>query len=182
MERISGMSYILKSYTVVQVREAASIGEVCSDCGLRTEPGAPDCAALRDALMARDFEQPALYWKYHRMAIDAYCVQHAAYVKSAKSLAAHLCGLCVALEQGNHAGAMEGIQRWLSTNPKLDKPELPRFRGSVTIGDVYGKNDPIEYRRAVEVWARSAWEAYHDLQPVAREWLARSRGRSGVRR
>jgi hypothetical protein len=62
----------------------ASGGEVCADCGLRTGPGEPNCAALRDALLARDFEQPALYWKFHRMAIDAYCVQHAAYVESAK--------------------------------------------------------------------------------------------------
>jgi hypothetical protein len=34
--------------------------EVCADCGLRTDPGEPNCAALRDAMMARDFEQPAL--------------------------------------------------------------------------------------------------------------------------
>jgi hypothetical protein len=155
--------------------------EVCADCGLRTGPGEPTCAALRDALLARDFEQPALYWKYHRMAIDAYCVQHAAYVKSAKSLAAHLCGLCVALEHGNLADTMKGIQQWLSTNPKLEKPELPGFRGSVTIANVFGIDDPVAYGRAVEVWARSAWEAYRDLQPIAREWLARSAGRSGIR-
>jgi hypothetical protein len=63
---------------------------------------------------------------------------------------------------------MTGIQQWLSTNPKLDKPELPEFRGSVTIADVCGIDDPVEYGRAVEAWARSAWEAYRDLQPRAR--------------
>jgi hypothetical protein len=175
--------YFNNDITVTSAREAnlASSGDVCADCGLRTAPGAPSCAALRDALLARDFEQPALYWKYHRLALDAYCVQHAAYVKSAKSLAAHLCGLCVALEHGNHAATMTGIQRWLSTNPKLDKPELPGFRGSVTIADVCGIEDPVEYGRAVVAWARSAWEAYRDLHPIAREWLARA-GRGSGRR
>jgi hypothetical protein len=66
---------------VKQVKEAKveSGGEVCTDCGLRTGAGEPNCAALRDALLARDFEQPALYWRFHRMAIDAYCLQHSAY-------------------------------------------------------------------------------------------------------
>jgi hypothetical protein len=162
--------------------DLASLGEICADCGLRTGPGEPNCADLRDALLARDFERPALYWKFHRMAIDAYCVQHSAYVESAKSLAAHLCGLCVALEHANHAATLKGIQQWLSTNPKLQKPELPTFRGSVTIADVGGIEDPVEYGRAVEAWARSAWEEYRDLQPIAREWLARSAARPGVRR
>jgi hypothetical protein len=146
---------------------------------LRAAAGEPNCADLRDALLARDFEQPALYWKYHRLAVDAYCVQHAAYVKSAKSLAAHLCGLCVALEHDSNATTLKGIQQWLSTNPTLHKPELPSFRGSVTIADVWGVG-LLDYGRAVEAWARSAWDAYRDLQSIAREWLAMSGARSTV--
>jgi hypothetical protein len=42
-------------------------------------------------------------------------------LESAKSLAAHLCGLCVALEHANHAATLKGIQPWLSANPKLQK-------------------------------------------------------------
>jgi hypothetical protein len=153
----------------------------CSDCGLRTKPGEPDCAALRDALLARDFEQPAVYWKYHRMALDAYCVQHSAFVESAKSLAAHLCGLCIALEYNNDPATLRGIQQWLSTNPNLQKPDLPAFRGRVTIADVSGIEDPVEYGRAVEAWARSAWEAWRDLQPLARQWIAQSAVQSIIR-
>jgi Family of unknown function (DUF5946) len=148
--------------------------EICSECGLRTRPGEPNCAALRDALLARDFEQGALYWKYHRLAVDAYCLQHAPYVESAKSLAAHLCGVCAALEHAGDRAVVEGIQRWLDTSPKLTRPSLPSFRGSLTVADASGIEDPAEYGRAVEAWARSVWEAYRDLQPVAREWLAMS--------
>jgi hypothetical protein len=131
---------------------------------------------MRDALLARDFEQPVRYWRYHRLAVDAYCVQHAAYVESAKSLAAHLCGLCIAFEHRGEAVALQRLQRWLSTNPAIRKPELPNVRGALTIADVTGIDDPIEYGKAVDAWARAAWDAYATLQPLARTWLAQSSG------
>ena len=134
-------------------------GEPC-ECGLRADVAQPTCGELRDSLLARDFEQPVRYWRFHNLAIDAYCVQHAAYVKSPKSLAAHLCGLCIAFEHRGDATARQKLQRWLSTNPAIQKPELPSFRGGLTIADVYGIEDPTEYGKAVEAWARAAWDAY----------------------
>jgi hypothetical protein len=152
-------------------------GELCTECGLRTPVGEPDCAGLRDLLFARDFEQPALYWQYHRLAVDSYCVQHSPYVRSAKSLAAHLCGLCVAVERGNDQALLGGIQKWLSANPRLEKPELPVSRGELTIGHVLKIKDPALYGRAVGEWARSAWDAYRELHQLAREWLSLSEQR-----
>lgn len=147
---------------------------ICPECGLRTKPDEPVCAAQWALLLARDYEQPTLFGRSHRMAVDAYCLQHSSYVESAKSLAAHLCGLCIALEHSNHTEALRQLQHWLSGNPKLIKPDLPMLRGSVTIGKVHGISDPAEFGKAVEAWAQSVWEAYRDLQPVAREWLALS--------
>lgn len=150
--------------------------EVCSECGLRSAPGEPNCTAQRDSLLARDFEQPVLYWKYHRLAVDTYCLQHSSYVESAKSLAAHLCGLCVALELANDPVILKGIQKsWLDSHPKLRKPPLPSFRGNLTIADVRSIDEPQAYGRAVVAWARSVWDAYRELQPLAREWVALSR-------
>jgi Family of unknown function (DUF5946) len=146
----------------------------CAECGLRTAAAEPDCAALRDVLLARDFEQPALYFGKHRLAVDSYCVQHSCYVHSAKSLAAHLCGLCVALERDNDQALLDGLQRWLSSNPPLDRPELPANRGALTIAHVSGIDDPIAYGTAVDEWARSAWKAYGEHHELARRWLAMS--------
>ena len=147
---------------------------VCAECGLRTGAGEPDCAALRDLLLARDFEYPAPYFGKHRLAVDSYCVQHSAYVRSAKSLAAHLCGLCVALERDNDRALLEQLQRWLSTNPPLDRPALPVHRGGLTIAHVSGIDDPRAYGAAVDEWARSAWSAYSAHHELARQWLAMS--------
>jgi hypothetical protein len=147
---------------------------VCPECGLRSGAGELRCEEHRDVLLTRDFEQPVLFWRFHRMAVDAYCVQHSPYIASAKSLAAHLCGLCIAIERGNDAEALSQLQRWLSTNPKIEKHALPMARGAVTIGSVYGIDDPVLFGKAVENWARNAWNAYRELQPLARTWLEMS--------
>jgi hypothetical protein len=42
------------------------------------------------------------------------------------------------------------------------------------VADVYGIDDPTEYGKAVEAWARAAWDAYLELQPLARTWIAQS--------
>ena len=147
----------------------------CDGCGLPADGPRPVCEEMRDELLAREFEQPA-YWRYHRMAVDAYCLQHPLrYCESAKSLAAHLCGLCIAFEMNNDGAILRGIQQWLSGNPALSKPALPGSRGDKTIADVYGLEESFAYGRAVEGWARSVWAAYGDLQGVARDWVSQSR-------
>ena len=159
----------------MRIREPDVIapGEPCPECGLRTPSDHPTCVQMRDVLLARDFEQPVPYWRFHRLAVDAYCLQHEPYVKSAKSFAAHLCGVCIALEYGNDAALLDRLQRWLSTNPAITKPELPKSRGVLTISHVHGIDEPVEYGRRVEEWARSAWDAYRNLQPLAREWITK---------
>src|SRR5579863_100694 len=134
----------------------------CPECG---QVG---CAAMFEQLSLRSLEKPALYGRWHRLAVDAYCVQHEAYVKSAKSLAAHLCGLVVAFEYGGDAYCMRRLQQWLSANPALHRPELPKHRGALTIQHIQDIDDPAAYGRAVQEWARSAWEAYQDLHDLAR--------------
>lgn len=147
----------------------------CDGCGLPVDERGPVCEAIRDELLAREFEQAA-HWRSHRMAVDAYCLQHPRrYCESAKSLAAHLCGLCIAFEMNNDREILRGIQGWLSGNPALSKPELPDSRGDKTIADVYGLDEPSAYGPAVECWARSVWSAYSDLHGLARDWVSESR-------
>ena len=168
------MGRLIRNSQQPKIASPVSADTVCPECGLRTPNDRPDCAAQRDALFVRDYEQSAFFWRFHRLAIDAYCIQHSAYVASAKSLAAHLCGLCIRFEFDNNQEKLRQLQRWLSTNPRIDKPELPTDRGSLTIGSVSGITNPEAYGLAVERWAASAWEAYKDLHPIARKWLGLS--------
>jgi hypothetical protein len=107
------------------------------------------------------------------MFVDTYCLQHPEdYCASAKSLAAHLVGLCWILEAGAHPGlGPDKLHRWLSGNTSLGKPPIPSSRGSMTIGDLPQSSGPEEWERAVEHWARSTWDAYAELHPLAREWM-----------
>jgi Family of unknown function (DUF5946) len=148
------------------------VGTPCTECGLQTGNDEPTCAQMFDALVARDFERPALFWKSHRLMVDAYALQHEPYVKSAKSLAAHLCGAGIAFEHGGDPTLLSRLRRWLSTNPSIVRPALPKNRGALTVAHVYGIDDPVDYGRRVNEWAMSAWQAYAAMQPLAREWIA----------
>lgn len=74
--------------------EGQETTERCSGCGLVVRGGTAGCQAIMDDLLARDFSNVA-YFRVHRMMVDTYCLQHPErYCVSAKSLAAHLTGLC----------------------------------------------------------------------------------------
>lgn len=155
----------------------ATLADGRCECGLEPGDAEAGCAARRDRLFARAFEQPALYWRFHRLAVDSYALQHAAYIRSAKSFAAHVGGLCIALERGNDAALHRMLVAWLNGVPDIRKPAISDHRGALTIDHVAGIDDPAVYGQAVEEWARSVWTAYQDTQDLAREWVARSRAR-----
>lgn len=146
-------------------------GDTCSGCRLAVPGAAAGCQRLFDALIARDFSD-VLFFRVHRLAVDTYSLQHPErYCASAKSLAAHLVGMCWILEmQGNAAVGGEPIRRWLDGPKRLPKPELPTFRGSLTIADVLAADTPSQYAAAVRRWAESTWSAYAALQGLARGW------------
>jgi hypothetical protein len=107
-----------------------------------------------------------------RLTIDIYSLQHPErYCVSAKSLAAHLTGLCWALEHGIGEGGLRELQRRLEVRRDLVKPPIPTGHGNLTVGDIAGVAGPDEYAKALDRWARSTWAAYGDLQETARAWI-----------
>jgi len=153
------------------------MSEACDECGWAEAGGREGCRARFEAFLARDYSD-ALYFRVHRMFVDAYCLQHPEqYCASAKSLAAHLVGLGWILEGG--AGPTSGPARlrdWLDGPATLDKPPLPARRGELTLGDLRVESGPAEWEAAVRRWAQSAWDAYAELQPLARKWRTEAAG------
>lgn len=108
----------------------------CSGCGLSVPGGIAGCRGIFDEYIALEWGNPISY-RYHRMFVDTYCLQHPdQFCASAKSFAAHLTGLCAAFEHKSHPSVLNAVNRWLSRNPPLTKPELPAFRGALTIAEV----------------------------------------------
>lgn len=149
----------------------------CSGCGLVVPGGVDGCQSLFDDESARQYSD-SRFAARRRMVVDAYCLQHAErYCASAISLAAHLTGLCIAMEhRGREEQLNAAIQRWLSRRPEVVKPPIPAKRGPLTIAAVRSATDLIDHRAAVDGWARGTWDAYAALHPVARAWVARVTG------
>jgi hypothetical protein len=143
----------------------------CAGCGLVIAGGTEGCQVLFNEQTALHFGD-VQYFAIHRLFVDAYSLQHDPYIESFKSFAAHFAHLCWSLEHdGSRAVPSEAIRAWVERNPGLTKPPLPRKRGVVTIAHVAAAASAAAHRMAVDLWAKSVWEAYAPLQPLAREWV-----------
>ena len=108
-----------------------------------------------------------------RLAVDAYCLQHPdRYCVSAKSLAAHLTGLCWAVEFGGGESGLKSLQAWLNGRVDLIKPPLPASFGRLTIAEV----EPTI--PSIDRWAHSVWDAYSGLRETARAWVRQVAGQA----
>jgi hypothetical protein len=152
-------------------------GTACTGCGLVVPGGVDGCQSLFDDESARQYGD-ARFAARRRMVVDTYCLQHPErYCASPISMAAHLTGLCIAMEhRGREEELNAAVQRWLSRRPELTKPPLPALRGPLTIAAVRAATDLNDHRAAVDGWARGTWDAYATLHPVAREWVAKVAG------
>jgi hypothetical protein len=80
---------------------------------------------------------------------------------AAKSLAAHLTGVCAAIERKGEAdGINNGVQRWLSRNPALERPAPPKSRGSFTVADLGEElgRDTIGNPTCKNFWIFRVWK------------------------
>lgn len=147
--------------------------EPCPECGGPAPGGRAGCQRLFDDILAREFSDYR-YAREHRLMVDAYSLQHPAeYMRSAKSYAAHLTGMCAALERGGAAEWNRTVQAWLNGPRTLQRPDHPgpRQRGLLTVVHVHAAGDAEEHVRRVREWAQSTWLAWRDYHPLAKQWL-----------
>ena len=110
-----------------------------------------------------------------RLVVDCYSLQHDRYILSGRSLAAHLTGVCIAIEHGGDPALLRAVQQWLSKTRELAKPAVPEHRGDVTINEVIAAA-PEERHDVVLRWAAASWRAWSGHQEQARGWIAAARG------
>jgi hypothetical protein len=140
----------------------------CPDCGAPFD-GREQCHQTFHELGVRAAND--IRFGYRRRAlVDAYALQHPAYVQSVKSLAAHLCGLCAAMERPGDPRAEHAIWSALRVAPDAIKPPLPERRGSLTIADVCAV-PAEEFPKAVDAWVVNVWDAWREHHELARKWL-----------
>lgn len=146
------------------------MSESCAGCGLAIAGGTAACNDLFMELVARA-SGDLRYGRLQRFMVDVYALQHPdAYCESAKSFAAHLCGLCCAMEFDAAPSVHDAILRWLNGPAPVARPSAPEARGALTIADVRAM-PPETYEAALRRWAESVWVAYAPLHATAREWV-----------
>ena len=148
----------------------------CEECGAVVPEGRATCQKLFDEVLARELSDPR-YARLHRLTVDTYSLQHPGqFMRSGKSFAAHLTGMCAALGGGDAPAIHRAVQRWLDGPKAVERPvELPpRQRGERTIAHVHAATNPWEHERRVREWADSTWNAWRAHHDLAWQWIARA--------
>jgi uncharacterized protein DUF5946 len=159
--------------------DAGDILVVCPGCGLRlprlddgvTNPhvsASPECQQLCHELSLYTLSHGDAFF-IHQVAVDAYAAQHASPASKPITVAFALIGLCLLLERGHTARAVQRAhmrlanrsRRWPSFDP-------PAHRGSVTVADVLRAAPGSERDSAIMRWASSVWMAWERAHPAVR--------------
>jgi Family of unknown function (DUF5946) len=151
----------------------------CPDCGAALGDRAGCDAAFLElgARAAADVR-----FAYRRRAIvDAYCLQHPAYIQSIKSFAAHVCGLCAAVERPDDPRATRAVWSALQVPPDAVKPALPTSRAARTVAGVYGAETAEAFHAEADAWIAAVWAAWREHHALARRWLDYSIAKGGRR-
>jgi hypothetical protein len=150
---------------VVLEHEASHM--VCS-CGFMSSE---KCREIFETILIKEFSD-FRYAKVHRLTVDTYALQHPhVYMISAKSFAAHLTGMCCAMEFGNDPDLLRLLQQWLNGEKQLEKPQMLENLGSLTISHVAYAKDASEHIKLVHEWAADVWSAYSVYHHLARDWI-----------
>lgn len=155
-----------------------SSGGPCLHCGAPGAGGEEGCVRLFEEVIGREFSRVELF-QVHRLTVDAYSMQHPdRYMKSAKSGAAHLAGICWALEHDGGPEVSRMLSRWLDGTPDLPtvSPPQPAHRGELTVRHVHEAPDTVQHISRVQEWAESVWAAWHEHHDQGRAWVEEARG------
>ena len=154
----------------------------CPSCGASEVGGLHGCRAVFDGLGQREFSDPA-YFPMHRLTVDAYSLQHPEqFMKSSKSAAAHLAGMCWSMERGRSLHLPKPLKRWVDGPKRYARVAAPPpgLRGPITVESVVDAADVADYERRVMEWARSAWDAWSTHWDQARVWVEEALVKSHV--
>ena len=149
-----------------------TLGNACTDCGAVVAEGKAGCLKLFEEILSGRFSDYRDE-KIHRLTVDAYSLQHPeTYMHSGKSFAAHLTGIYAALNAEDTLAVNQMVQRWLSTNPKIDKPApLPQHKGNLTVTFIHGAADSDEHINRVLEWAQEVWNAWFKYHALAKQLI-----------
>jgi len=131
------------------------------------------CWAAYGELLALEYEDRA-YGVLNRLSVDTYAVQHPGIdsPQSRNSVGIHLSRLSLILELGWPVSKANDAMQIISAK-KFRFPWLPppASFGPLTVKNVLEADGAAEHTAAVQLWAKSVWQAWADHHLTVRGWL-----------
>lgn len=134
-------------------------------CGLAAEPhpgpthryivSSPECWRTFESVLAREYEDLALFQSVHQLTVDTYAAQHPI-DQPAKSLTVHLVALHAALDLGRDVGHVQRLMRRVIERGDYPDLEPPAGPAGVTVADVTER----DHEAAVRRWSEAVWEIW----------------------
>lgn len=154
----------------------------CCGCGGLFEHGdgpehaymlaSPGCWEHYGKVLAKEFENPALFEASHRLTVDAYALQHPGLEtdqRAVQSVRIHYVALHLIFEEGRtHEDARKALSK-LAGSAFAPLPPPPIF--GVTVRDISTTNLD-SHNSDVEAWARHSFAAWSALSPYAQDLCA----------
>jgi hypothetical protein len=136
----------------------------------------PACWARYGEILAREYEDPALFSHVHQLTVDAYAVQHPGVPerRSIQSVALHLATLCLVFERGADQSDGPRLHRRIIERPVWHWLEPPRPNGTLTVLDVLAATSSAQHEARVRAWAENVWRAWTPHHATVRSWLDQS--------
>lgn len=154
----------------------ANVSETADPYTWYHNAASPGCWAVYMDLMAKEFGEYA-YPEIHRLTVDSYAVQHPGdpTPQTIQSVNVHLAGLYLYLEKGVENRFISKVMSRMVDRFKGEFSwlEPPSNRGDVTVLDVVAVQNFQEHEEVVLKWVRSAWGAWREFHPVAKNWVER---------
>ena len=121
----------------------------------------------------------------HPLIVDAYMAQHPGYATASgrRSVAVHLVGLCLRLDQRVPDAAVRRIMTCVFP----DKPDLAPLApvpplGEVTVASLLNAPDLETHTTRAQAWAAAVWRAWTAFHPRVRVWADAAKARTFERR
>lgn len=139
------------------------------------------CWECYGTLLAREYEDPALFRAAHRWTVDAYALQHPGAPddrRAFRSVRLHYASLHLIFQYGR---SQEEATAALRLFAKQELPPLPTAPSGfdVTLASVRDASR-LEHVVRVEEWARCAYASWHELEAQTDEMIRRIEARSGI--
>jgi hypothetical protein len=156
----------------------------CPGCGLKLplREGAachgyyhasPECWSIYAEVLGLEYNNPALFGAVHQLTVDTYASQHAGGLHPDKSVAIHLSGLHLVLEQGVRPFHVPPLlQRLAAAVEVWPHLEPPVDRGMLTVWDIALTGPGEEYLKRVQEWALQVWGAWSEYHATVKSLVS----------